>query len=57
VLVSFARETLWYQPAPLQRRARRLLDHLSEEQLLEGIGLASVANAVCRLSRTLEATG
>jgi hypothetical protein len=24
VLVAFARETLWYQPAPLQRRAQSI---------------------------------
>jgi AhpD family alkylhydroperoxidase len=56
-LVSFVRETIWYEPAPLQRRARELRGTLSDEELLEAIGLASYANAVCRLSRVLEAIG
>jgi len=54
VLLPFVRETLWYEPAPLQRRARELRNQLTQEQLLEGIGLAAFANAVCRLSRVLE---
>jgi len=53
-LLPFVRETLWYEPAPLQRRARELTKTLSEEQLLEGVGIASYANSVCRLSRVLE---
>jgi len=53
-LLPFVRETLWYEPAPLQRRARELLAELTPEQLLEGIGIASFANAVARLSRVLE---
>ena len=53
-LVPFVRETIWYEPAPLQRRARELRGKLSDEELLETIGLASFANAVCRLSRVLE---
>ena len=54
-LVPFVRETLWYQPAPLQRRARQLLDELNEAELLETIGLAAFANAVCRLSVAIDA--
>ena len=49
LLVPFARETIWYEPAPLQRRARMLRDHLSDPQLLEAIGVASLANGLCRL--------
>jgi alkylhydroperoxidase family enzyme len=30
LLVRFARETIWYEPAPLQRRARALRDHLDQ---------------------------
>jgi alkylhydroperoxidase family enzyme len=56
-LVPFVRETLWYEPAPLQRRARELRGKLTDEELLETIGIAAYANAVCRLSRTLEAVG
>jgi hypothetical protein len=54
-LVPFVRETLGYEPAPLQRRARELRDMLTEQELLETIGIASFANAVRRLSLALEA--
>lgn len=49
LLVPFARETIWYEPAPMQRRTRALRDRLSAPQLLEAIGVASLANGVCRL--------
>ena len=50
LLVSFARETIWYEPAVLQRRARSLRDRLSAAQLLEAIGVAALANGLCRMS-------
>jgi len=49
LLVPFARETIWYQPAPMQRRARALRDRLTDPQFLEAIGVASLANGFCRL--------
>jgi AhpD family alkylhydroperoxidase len=49
LLVPFARETIWYEPASVQRRARALSDHLSSPQLLEAIGVAALANALCRM--------
>jgi AhpD family alkylhydroperoxidase len=49
LLVPFARETIWYEPAVLQRRARTLRDRLSSPQLLEAIGVASLANGLCRM--------
>jgi AhpD family alkylhydroperoxidase len=49
LLVPFARETIWYEPAPLQRRARALRDRLTVPQLLEAIGVASLANGLCRM--------
>ncbi|HZB93163.1 MAG TPA: carboxymuconolactone decarboxylase family protein [Stellaceae bacterium] len=49
LLVRFARETIWYEPAALQRRARTLHGHLSGVQLTEAIGVASLANGFCRL--------
>ena len=49
LLVPFARETIWYEPAPLQRRARALLAHLSGPQVLEAIGVAALANGLCRM--------
>jgi alkylhydroperoxidase family enzyme len=49
VLVPFARETIWFEPATIQRRARALRDRLSAVQILEGIGVAALANGFCRL--------
>jgi AhpD family alkylhydroperoxidase len=48
-LAPFARETLWYQPAPLQRRGRSLSQQLGPGPFLEAVGVASFANMVCRL--------
>jgi len=53
VLVRFARETIWYEPAALQRRTRALRDRLSEPQLIESIGVASLANGLCRMGATV----
>ena len=50
VLVPFARETIWFEPAPMQRRARALRDRLSSPQILEAIGVAALANGLCRMS-------
>jgi hypothetical protein len=49
LLVPFARETIWYEPASVQRRARALHDRLSGPQLLEAIGVAALANGLCRM--------
>jgi alkylhydroperoxidase family enzyme len=49
LLVPFTRETIWFEPAVLQRRARALRDRLSSPQLLEAIGVASLANGLCRM--------
>ncbi len=49
-VVPFARETIWYQPAQIQRRARAVRAQLSREQFLELVGVASLANTLCRLS-------
>lgn len=48
--VPFARETIWYRPAQIQRRAREVRKELSLEQFLELVGTASLANTVCRMS-------
>ena len=50
LLVPFARETIWYEPIALQRRARALRDRLSGMQFLEAIGVASLANGLCRMN-------
>ncbi|HTK88756.1 MAG TPA: hypothetical protein VL948_00795 [Verrucomicrobiae bacterium] len=49
LLVPFARETIWYEPATIQRRVRALRVQLTPAQLLEAIGVASLANGLCRL--------
>lgn len=49
LLLPFARDTLWYQPGPLQRRARELRRRLSPAQFVEAAGVLSLANALCRL--------
>jgi hypothetical protein len=48
------RETIWYQPAPVQRRGRALREELSGAQLLETVGTAALANMVCRVSLALD---
>jgi alkylhydroperoxidase family enzyme len=49
LLVPFARETIWYEPDAIQRRVRALREQLTPAQLLEAIGVASLANGLCRL--------
>jgi alkylhydroperoxidase family enzyme len=48
-IVLLARETVWYQPAQIQRKCREFADDMTREQLLEFIGAVSIANAICRL--------
>ena len=49
LLVPFARETIWYEPALVQRRARALSNRLAGAQLIEAIGVAALANGLCRM--------
>jgi AhpD family alkylhydroperoxidase len=53
LLLPFARETIWYQPAAIQQRARFLRERLSGTQLLEAIGVAALGNGLCRLGPTV----
>lgn len=50
VSVPFARETVWYDAAPLQRRARDVQRELGAAPFLELVGATSLANTVCRLA-------
>jgi alkylhydroperoxidase family enzyme len=50
LLLPFARETLWYEPAALQRRTRTLRETLTAAQLIEAIGVTALANALCRMT-------
>jgi len=54
-LVPFARETVWYEPAQIQRRGRELLRTLSREQFLELVAVSALANVLCRLGFLVEA--
>jgi AhpD family alkylhydroperoxidase len=49
VIVPFARETVWYQAAPIQRRAREVREAIGIERFLEFTATAAIANTVCRL--------
>ena len=53
-LGPLARETVWYRTASLQRHAQRVRPHFSAEEFLEFVGIAALANAVCRLSAVAE---
>jgi len=55
LLMAYARETLWYQPATLQRHTRALRDQLSTEQLVEAVGVIALANGVCRMAAVVMA--
>jgi hypothetical protein len=48
LVVPFARETVRYQPAQIQRRARALRQKLTEAQFVELAGVMGLANALCR---------
>jgi alkylhydroperoxidase family enzyme len=49
LVLQLARETVWYQPAPIQRRARQLRERMNAEQFIECVIAAAAANMVCRL--------
>jgi len=53
VLVRFARETVRYEAAPLQRRAAEVRDRLTEAEFVEAVGTVSIANMLCRLHMAL----
>ena len=52
-LLPFARETLWYEPAPLQRRARELRGRVTDTELMEAIGIAALGNGLSRMAATV----
>ena len=54
VAVPFARETIWYRSAQIQRRARAVQEQLSGAEFLELVGIASYANMLCRLGILVE---
>ncbi len=52
-IVPFARETIRFRPADIQRRARKLREELTVEQFLELVGVVGLANETCRMSLAL----
>jgi alkylhydroperoxidase family enzyme len=53
-LVPFARETVHYQPAIIQRRMREIAQGLGSDEVLELVGVLALANAICRVSVLVE---
>jgi alkylhydroperoxidase family enzyme len=54
LLVPFARETVRYQPAEIQRRTREVTRDMAPAETLELVGILGLANALCRLSVLLD---
>jgi alkylhydroperoxidase family enzyme len=54
-VLPFARETIRYEPARIQRHARELATALPRGAFVELVGVTSLANMVCRLWLALEA--
>ena len=48
-VLPFARETIWYQPAVIQRRSRAVRDMLARPEYVELLATAAAANMICRL--------
>jgi alkylhydroperoxidase family enzyme len=52
-LLAFARDTIWYEPIQIQRRARELRERLPAAQFVEALGVVAMANSLCRLCAAL----
>ncbi|HKY92405.1 MAG TPA: carboxymuconolactone decarboxylase family protein [Nevskiaceae bacterium] len=52
-LVTFARDTIWYEARSIQRRARATSEVVQGPALVEAIGLSAFANFMCRLHLAL----
>lgn len=50
LLLAFARDTLWYDPVRIQRRARDLQERIGRPRFMEALAVVAVGNAVCRLA-------
>ena len=49
LLLAFARDTLGYRPAAIQRRARSVRDRLTAPEFIEAVGACALANGLSRL--------
>ena len=47
--IGLARESIWFRPAQIQRQMRSIRSLFSNQQFVELIGLAALANMLCRL--------
>lgn len=56
-ILPYVRETIWYQPAPVQRRGKALHEEIGNAPFVETVGVAALANMVCRVALALEARG
>lgn len=52
-LLAFARDSIWYEPIQIQRRAGELRRQISAAQFVEALGVVALANSVCRLCAAL----
>jgi hypothetical protein len=53
-LLSWARDTVYYETPTIQQKTRVLAGALGDAALLEAIGVAALANATVRLAMLLE---
>jgi len=53
-ILPYVRDTIWYQAPTAQRRGRELRAHLTNAQFLETVGIAALANMICRLELVLD---
>lgn len=54
LILPYVRETIWCRPAPVQQRGRELRQELGDARFLETVGIAALANMVCRLALALD---
>lgn len=54
VLVPFARETVWYKPAQIQRRCAEIQAQIRRDEFLHFVGVVSIVNALCRCAFVAE---
>lgn len=52
-LCEFARESLWYEPQIIQRKARALCEHLGEQRFVEALAIVAFGNLLMRLAATM----
>ncbi len=56
LILPYVRDTIWYQTPIAQRRSRELRAQMTNAQFLETVGIAALANMVCRLALVLDVT-